>query len=132
MYSVSPSHTAILEANDHHRCPIECQLTQTPGDWSCRIQLRWSDTSKDPTEFGGLVTDKAELERMIRRAQFAVLNPKVPAAQFLSVDPNSTDTRSGQLSFSDNVICLDIKAPEIPDLTFIDLPGEYSTVVFIS
>jgi hypothetical protein len=28
-----------------------------------------------------------------------------------------------QLSFSENVVCLDICGPDVPNLSFIDLPG---------
>ncbi|KAH9006239.1 P-loop containing nucleoside triphosphate hydrolase protein [Lactarius hatsudake] len=109
------------------RCPIECRLTRGDGPWSCQVYLRRviassgttvSDLPKEP--FGDLITDKDLLEDRISRAQFAILNPSTPAGTFLEGD---ADPGSNELTFSPNIICLEITGPEYSEISFVDLPG---------
>ena len=113
---------------------MECRLTNSGRPWQCQILLR-RETDENghrvPTKeerFGPLLHDKTHLEEMIRRAQLAILNPSVPGKFF-----ETFNTRSGtnhpelakQLAFSSNVVCLDLSGPDLPDLSFIDLPGMF-------
>ncbi|KAH9024286.1 P-loop containing nucleoside triphosphate hydrolase protein [Lactarius hengduanensis] len=109
------------------RCPIECRLTRGDGAWSCQVYLRRviassgtsvSDLPKEP--FGDLITDKDLLEDRISRAQFAILNPSIPAGTFLEGD---ADPGGNELTFSPNIICLEITGPEYSEISFVDLPG---------
>ncbi|KAG9045356.1 hypothetical protein FS837_006454 [Tulasnella sp. UAMH 9824] len=124
------------------RCPMECRLTQAPGEpWKCQVSLRieYSDeTGKRLPEtrekkFGPLITDPTLLEDTLRRAQLAILNPSVDHGKFVDFDVSriGTDPPLGspkQLQFSKNVVCLDLSGPEVTDLSFIDLPGIISNV----
>ncbi|THG95428.1 hypothetical protein EW026_g6225 [Hermanssonia centrifuga] len=122
------------------RCPMECRLTYHPGPWQCQVLLR-----KDTDEYGNKITTKEEtfgpplsnesdLEDMLRRAQLAVLNPSVPSNFFVDFDTSSLKAgekppgSSKQLAFSNNVVCMDLHAPDVTDLSFIDLPGIISNV----
>lgn len=109
------------------RCPIECRLTRGDGPWSCRVFLRFvtasdgtsvSDLPKEP--FGDVITDKDFLEDRISRAQFAILNPSTPASTFLECD---AVTGGNELTFSPNIVCLEISGPDYSEISFIDLPG---------
>lgn len=65
---------------------------------------------------------------MIRRAQLAILNPSVDSDKFveykLPKEPESHPLNSKkQLSFSKDVIVLEISGPDLTDLTLVDLPG---------
>ncbi|KAH9007592.1 P-loop containing nucleoside triphosphate hydrolase protein [Lactarius deliciosus] len=109
------------------RCPIECRLTRGDGAWSCQVYLRRviassgrsvSDLPKEP--FGDLITDKDLLEDRISRAQFAILNPSTPAGTFLE---GNADPGGNELTFSPNIICLEITGPEYSEISFVDLPG---------
>jgi len=72
--------------------------------------------------FGKVIYDKSEVEDRIRRAQRAILNPSKPADYFLG---NSWDSdEESQTTFSMNTVVLEISGPEVPDLSFCDLPGE--------
>ncbi|KAI0250038.1 P-loop containing nucleoside triphosphate hydrolase protein [Lactifluus subvellereus] len=111
------------------RCPIECRLTHGDGPWSCRVFLRritasrGQSSSGQPKEpFGDVIVEKEMLEDRILRAQLAILNPKTPAQEFLeeSIDLNTALT---ELSFSPNIICLEITGREYSDISFVDLPG---------
>jgi hypothetical protein len=90
-------------------------------------------TQKRKTEstFGSIVHDTVELEKVLRRAQLAILNPSLPPIAFVDFDLDSLQDgvpplgSNEQLAFSSNVVCLDVSGPDVPDLSFIDLPGEY-------
>ncbi|KAI0698693.1 P-loop containing nucleoside triphosphate hydrolase protein [Earliella scabrosa] len=114
------------------RCPMECRLAHSSGEWSCQIKIRWEyDEGKDQRleeveeiEFGPLLTDKQEVEPMLRRAQAAVLRPGVDSSKFVNMtdaDLQSKDKKS--LRFSRNVVCVELTGPDLADLSFVDLPG---------
>ncbi len=124
------------------RCPMECRLKQSTKAWSCQIRLRRKrDTDLDglssaltvgkknarEESFGPLLTNKLELELMIRRAQLAILNPSLPVSRFVEMTEQEIDEgfvgNDGQLQFSQDVVCLDISSPDVTNLSFIDLPG---------
>jgi len=71
--------------------------------------------------FGDDITDKDLVKDRIERAQLAILNPSLPAETFLVADTDSGSL--SELSFSSNIVCLEITGPEYTDLSFIDLPG---------
>ena len=114
---------------------MECRLTHSDRPWQCQILLRretdehGNKIQSKETPFGPLLYDKAELEEMLRRAQLAILNPSLPSSVFEDFDTKSLkagDKPPGsvkQLAFSNDVVCIDLQAPEVTDLSFIDLPG---------
>ncbi|KAK4335122.1 P-loop containing nucleoside triphosphate hydrolase protein [Rhodotorula toruloides] len=121
------------------RCPMDIRLRSSPGEWTCRIFLRFeTDTSGRPVEsvreipFGDAVTNPDAVEAILRRAQLAILNPQNSDKKFflnLSDDEVALAKRdpvaaglSKQLSFSTNLICIDVTGP-VTDLAFLDLPG---------
>ncbi|OBZ74744.1 Interferon-induced GTP-binding protein Mx1 [Grifola frondosa] len=117
------------------RCPMECRMSLSSGPWSCQISIRWEFDNKgsrraevEELPFGGRITDKTEVELMLRRAQAAVLNPTVDPSTFLKMSGDilkSGITFQGQkpLLFSKNAVCIDLLGPELTDLSFVDLPG---------
>ncbi|KAJ3559507.1 hypothetical protein NM688_g311 [Phlebia brevispora] len=122
------------------RCPMECRLIHSNRPWQCQVLLRKEtdeNGNKIPAKevpFGPLLHDKTQLEEMLRRAQLAVLNPSVSPSLFENFDTKSLKPGEKplgsvkQLAFSDDVVCLDLQAPEVTDLSFIDLPGIISNV----
>lgn len=118
---------------------MECRLTHSTRAWQCQVLIRretdayGKKISAREEPFGEVLFDKAKLEEALRRAQLAVLNPSLPADFFVDFDtdtlkPGQTPPGSDrQLQFSDDVVCLDISGPDVTDLSFIDLPGEWST-----
>lgn len=119
------------------RCPMECRLLSSNGPWSCQVSIRWEynadGTRKDKIKeetFGGLLTEKSEVEMVLRRAQAAVLNPKTERSRFLAMTESelndlSPRDKKGAIPFSQNVVCIDIAGPDLTDLSFVDLPGLY-------
>lgn len=73
--------------------------------------------------FGGPIYDKALVEERIRRAQRAILNPQKSAKHFL--ENKDEDQDSSELSFSNNCVSLQVSGPDVADLSFCDLPGEF-------
>lgn len=110
---------------------MECRL-QNAGSWSCKIVLRFQyDAGGRPLadvreiEFGETLYNKGDVERMLRRAQRAILRPGVPPEKFL--DDSDLDIEGYEpLTFSPNCVCIRVAGPNVPDLYFYDLPGTIS------
>lgn len=109
------------------RCPIECRL-MLGETWLCRVFLRRdfttggtnsSELSKE--QFGGDITDRDSVKDRVERAQLAILNPSLPAENFL--DANVDLRAPSEHSFSTSIVCLEITGPDYSDISFVDLPG---------
>jgi hypothetical protein len=122
-----------------YRCPMECRLTYDEhGIWQCQVLIRRetdANGNKIATReerFGPVLYDKDDLEEMLRRAQLAILNPSLPADEFVDFDTSTLEPgerppgSERQLAFSNNVVCVDLSGPDVVDLSFIDLPGTLS------
>ena len=68
--------------------------------------------------------DKSKVEDRIRRAQFAILNPKMNPLSFLNAPISSISNGPNDLSFSSNCISVSISGKGVDDLSFVDLPGK--------
>lgn len=118
---------------------MECRLEQQSDvEWHAQVYLRLETDSNfreirdvKETPFGTLITSKEELEKMLRRAQLAILHPSVSSERFVEFDLATYDEKTPPLGaetslpFSSNVVCVTVWGPEVPDLSFIDLPGEF-------
>lgn len=70
------------------------------------------------------LTDKTHVCEMVARAQMAILNPSQDSANFQTGRlPTAKDV---EVKFSPNYISLEISGPELPNLSFYDLPGVIS------
>ncbi|KAL1690988.1 P-loop containing nucleoside triphosphate hydrolase protein [Schizophyllum commune] len=78
--------------------------------------------------FGDIIYDKAEVEDRLRRAQRAILNPRMRSDHFLTRESDEEKEPEGQLTFSSNCVELRISGPEVADLSFCDLPGLIASV----
>ncbi|KAF9021368.1 hypothetical protein BDZ89DRAFT_1071439 [Hymenopellis radicata] len=118
------------------RCPMECRLSSDDDDelWSATVSIRFEYDSKSGRRlreirelpFGGVIKDKKDVEERLRRAQWAVLHPEAhlsTAMTMTTAELNSESSGFNFKGFSRNVVCVDIKGPELPDLSFVDLPG---------
>ncbi|KAJ6578487.1 P-loop containing nucleoside triphosphate hydrolase protein [Mycena capillaripes] len=113
------------------RCPTECRLSRSDAPWKCTVELRFITDKNGQSlgqprneAFGDPISNKAEVEDRIRRAQRAILNPSKPPRTFLDEDEDDTP----EVSFSTNYISLQISGPEVADLSFVDLPGLIASV----
>ncbi|KAK5123566.1 hypothetical protein LTR85_002604 [Meristemomyces frigidus] len=126
------------------RCPyqITTSASKSTGNdsWSCKISLhrkysydpkykarsqttydRWvEEDSLNSCEFI-TIHDKDQLEDVLKRAQLAILNPSTNPEYFLHAKMPAT--ASLQVGFSPNVVSLEIEGPDLPELSFFDLPG---------
>ena len=121
---------------------MECRLSSSSGVWSCRIAIRREYDSEGNTldkvseiPFGTTITNKSDVELALRRAQVAVLNPHISPADIL-VQPAVNLTKQPFVSnqsqpFSKDTICIDLEGPDLTDLAFIDLPGEFQLLLCI-
>lgn len=112
-------------------------MSSSSSPWSCQVLIRWEYATNGSrrgivteTPFGLPISDPSKVELALRRAQAAVLNPALPSKKFLSQNEDSLKSLTGKtLEFSRNVICLDISGSELTDLSFIDMPGEWSLIL---
>lgn len=121
---------------------MECRLASSEDPWCCQISIRYEFEPnggrrlKDVIErkFGDLIIKKSQVEPMLRKAQWSVLNPKLSYEHILGMSMHEMDHNSSDcaLRFSRNVVCVDLKGPGLTDLSFIDLPGMVSTDLYLS
>ncbi|QDS72112.1 hypothetical protein FKW77_003694 [Venturia effusa] len=126
------------------RCPLQIHLKEdrsANARWVCNVTLvrkftyspasknsnnplyPWvEDATPSSTSFG-TVYSKDVLEATIRRAQVATLNPDKSPHLYMS---SGCAENSIHVQFSPNIVSLEISAPEIPNLSFYDLPGVIS------
>ncbi|GAA5924850.1 hypothetical protein JCM10213_000459 [Rhodosporidiobolus nylandii] len=121
---------------------MEVQLRHTSAPWSCRVSLRLEAKSDgSPREqvekkaFGPVLSNPAEVEATLRRAQLGLLYPEVEdvshfvklndkQVEAIRADPRSAVAGSKErLAFSKNVVCVEVRADSVTDLTLVDLPG---------
>ncbi|CAG8461341.1 4208_t:CDS:2 [Dentiscutata heterogama] len=116
------------------RCVMELRLIESAKNWSCQFSLRkeYDENGKrlsHPKElkFGELIDNPDEVEIMARRAQKALLNPADNYDAYLDWEFGNTsydeDSKSNALKFTKNVVCIEIRGPDVPNLSLIDLPG---------
>lgn len=74
--------------------------------------------------------DKTEIEEVLRWAQIAILNDDKSHVLFVpgrgSIAMNTPIDKAAEetlAKFSPNVVALEIKGPDLPDLSFYDMPG---------
>jgi hypothetical protein len=81
----------------------------------------------DEVSFGKRITNQADVELALRRAQMAVLNPHAPTMYFVALGEQELSdmivNNPKALRFSRNAVCVDVEGPDVPDIFFIDLPG---------
>lgn len=106
---------------------MECRL-QYAETWSCKIFLRFHvDATGAPLvhmreiPFGPTLFNTEDVERMLRRAQRAILRPNLDPSAFL--DDSDLHVFGIPLTFSGNCVCVRVEGPKVPDLYFYDLPG---------
>ena len=124
------------------RCPFQITTSATPGDWKCVVSLR-RDFAHDPmsvaqpgVQYPGWLTlatpqvvsfatlySKVDLGPVLQAAQSAILNPQLDPHIFLGLSRQDQRVVDPAVKFSPNVITLEIEAPELPELSFYDLPG---------
>jgi len=116
---------------------MECNLSTSATSWSCTISLRisFSPTGDERVPelrpFGPVLIHKTYVEIWLRRAQAAILNPHLEPGTFY----NKTEAElkelkagvkaEGTLPFSKNTVVVDVKDPDVADLSFVDLPGKF-------
>ncbi|RHZ78949.1 hypothetical protein Glove_153g30 [Diversispora epigaea] len=115
------------------RCVMELRLIELEEEWSCQISLRQEydktgNRLSQPIEakFGNLLKSPKEVELMARRAQKALLNPSENSYGYLNWNFRThydDDANTNELKFTKNVVCLEIKGKNVPNLSLIDLPG---------
>ncbi|GAP86751.1 putative dynamin family protein [Rosellinia necatrix] len=137
-----PLHIRLIDSsNAHWSCTVALQLDY---DFEPKGKIKRSDVtvanpfppwvkkSHRDIKIFKTIFDPGEIEEVLRWAQVAILNPNidhelyVPGDGAIAKGKNLADaTRAAAAQFSPNIISLEIKGPELPGLSFYDLPGVF-------
>ncbi len=81
-----------------------------------------------------MITNRADVKERLQRAQIAILNPELDSSdfpnRFLVGDLPDSSTRAA--SFSRNFISMTVEGPDVVDLSFVDLPGDQSSMISLT
>lgn len=129
------------------RCPLHITLAENNApnaQWICRVSLQkkhfWLEHSEwkkrthllgpwDPCDMEDIpfktVYNKEEVEQVLNWAQVATLNPGISPDDFVPGMGirHLSKNYDRQVDFSPNVVALEISGPDLPSLSFFDLPG---------
>ncbi|KAM3443812.1 hypothetical protein MY4824_000260 [Beauveria thailandica] len=135
-----PLHISV-SMNPQWSCRVGLRKEYTYSPPSDRDILESDVTAKDPffpwrqkasTEIMEFKTmkDNSEIEEVLRWAQIAILNDDKNPALFVpgsgsiaSSTPIHLEAERTLAKFSPNVVALEIKGPDLPNLSFYDMPG---------
>ena len=117
---------------------------QQDYDYAQRGRIRKTDvTERNPfppwvkkhnreTKIFKTIYDPTEIEDVLRWAQVAILNPNinhesyVPNEGAIAKEMELTEAANKtEAQFSPNIVALEMKGPDLPDLSFYDLPGVF-------
>ncbi|KAL6714488.1 hypothetical protein ACLMJK_007912 [Lecanora helva] len=130
------------------RCPMEINIRESSSPWNCQVSLHkkyvyegnatnsrgrpkaegatrarplgpWILQDVEDFHFTN-VNNKDDVAQAIYLAQLATLNPGCNYQKYL---PGTNEPREHQVKFSPNIVRLDISGPDLPNLSFYDLPG---------
>ena len=93
--------------------------------WYCTINLKITANGVTSSQRFGpeRITEKEEVELWLTRAQAAILSPD-RQMEFRDSDAEALRRiMKDDDRFSNNVIEVEVRDPDLPPLTFIDLPG---------
>lgn len=139
-----PLHIHLISSKiDHWSCTVTLQqdydFQPTPGSKPKKSDVTktnpfppWVKMPRESKTFK-TIFDPSEIEEVLRWAQIAILNHNqdyelfIPGEGALAKQSLEDAALNTEAQFSPNIVALQIKGPELPDLSFYDLPG-----VFIS
>jgi hypothetical protein len=126
------------------RCPlfIKLETSEDPrARWGATVNLRrdfaydgktgrghdrrfpgWVQIPQPSTVFFAKTDDPNDLEEIIRRAQLAIISPLIDCKEFLRPTLGHLGDHH-RCEFSPNIACISITHPDLPALSFYDLPG---------
>jgi hypothetical protein len=105
---------------------LHCSYSYLPKERGSKLKYpKWGEVGPLEIFHFATIFDKAHLDLALRRAQLALLNPNQDPASFVNKD--ITHDHGFLIGFSPNVISLEIAAPNLPELSFFDLPGAINT-----
>lgn len=137
-----PTHIRLSRSNEFS-CRVSLQqdwrlVADNGSTVASRVDERtpfppWERQDRQVKEFK-TVYEKSELEEVLQWAQIAILSHNQPHELFIPGSGDIASTSSTEVAlarshakFSPNTVALEIKGPEIPDLSFYDLPGLFQS-----
>ncbi|KAL8657351.1 MAG: hypothetical protein Q9226_002000 [Calogaya cf. arnoldii] len=116
------------------RCPLEINLTTSEIDssWQATMFLqtgfmyegnhKWVAQGSPESTLFFTTNKKADIPEALHLAQLATLNPGENLRKYIPGAKRHPGNQT-QVKFSPNVIKLNVSSPELPNLSFYDLPG---------
>lgn len=107
-------------------------MTNSDQPWRCDVSLRFKYDTKNQPLIGGQMPDipfgdtlytREDVQDRVRRAQLAILNPKLDSPDFPRLFLTSEPPLRSEMTFSRNIVVLKVSGPDIVDVSFVDLPG---------
>lgn len=90
----------------------------------------WVKQERVLKEFKMLFDKSAPIEEIVRWAQIAILNPNSDYKSFVPDDQRTPEDlkeaeEQTEAKFSPNTVAIEVKGPNLPDLSFYDMPGVF-------
>ena len=134
------------------RCPANIK-TSSAEIWSCTVSLHesyrysattrrvptkkvpfppWVENESFVVKHFKTISEKSELENVLRWAQIALLNPNENYRSFIPgtgaiAGEGLPGNHKHQCDFSPNIVAIEIAGPRLPALSFYDLPGIFQS-----
>ena len=112
----------VYEGSQGRLSTIRGPVRTNEGATRARPLGPWIAQDAEDTPFA-TTTDKDQVAELLEWAQTATLNPGSSPDLYQPCSPNFNGDRTNQVKFSPNVVRLDIRGPNLPNLSFYDLPG---------
>ncbi len=93
----------------------------------------WVKQDRSVKHFKTIHSPEQSIEAVLKWAQLAILNPDQQSQLYVPSDPEHgeefvppSDDATAEAKFSPNTVALEITGPDLPDLSFYDLPGIFT------
>uniref|UniRef100_A0A6A7G6G3 Uncharacterized protein n=1 Tax=Hirondellea gigas TaxID=1518452 RepID=A0A6A7G6G3_9CRUS len=104
------------------RCVTDVR-TKTAKAFSCSVTLRWHRKNEIRVEPFEELSEIALVEDSVRRAQIILLNPRHHFDQSKKDSDLMENDREHELKFTRDAVCVEIRGPDIGNVSLVDLPG---------
>ncbi|KAI9818928.1 MAG: hypothetical protein M1827_007749 [Pycnora praestabilis] len=119
IYDISPNNAAAETTSQ--LTPTKRSSVKATAQSRSRPLGPWVEQDTEEFHFCTLHS-KEDVENALFWAQLATLNPGIPHHEYIPCT-NMATSQTRQVDFSPNVVRLEISGPQLPNLSFTDLPG---------
>ena len=104
---------------------MECLVKRSEDDWKCDVYIYYVEKQEHThCRFGPTLTNSGDVAERVRRAQQACLNASIRDPERFLRGQEFAEKR--EQSFTKNYVSIQISGPGLVDLSFVDLPGQFT------